>query len=130
LVPSRHPQSLDALDRLERLKLIKYQNDRYIRTQNKVCTPSDIPNEAIKKYHRQNINRALEALDNINFDERDITSIIMPIEKAKLAEAKKMIRNFRREMSLFLEAKEGGGDQVYSLNIQLFPQNSGEEDLA
>ena len=39
-----------------------------------------------------------------------------------LEEAKKMIKNFRRELSSFLES-EGNHEQVYSLNIQLFPQS-------
>jgi len=114
-------ECLLAIDRLIRLNLLEIIEKKYVRTKNSVSTPTDIPSEAIRNYHRQNINRAISSIENVAIEERDISSIMMPIDKSKLAEAKKMIRNFRRELALFLEAEEG--DQVYSLNIQLFPQD-------
>jgi hypothetical protein len=42
----------------------------------------------------------------------------------KMEEAKRRIRLFRKELAAFLE--EGEGTEVYSLNIQLFPQTREE----
>lgn len=114
-------QCSEAIERLIRLELLEIKDKKFIRTPNNINTPSNLPSEAIKNFHRQNIQRAISSIDDTEVDERDITSIMMPIDKTKLAEAKKMITNFRRELSIFL--KEEQGDQVYSLNIQLFPQN-------
>lgn len=116
----------DAVSRLIRLNLLKKENNKYIRTHKNVETPSDIPSQAIRDFHRENIQRALNALDLLPVDQRDITSIMMPVDKEKLKEAKLKIKNFRRSLSSFLESKKG--DQVYSLNIQLFPQNIGGEN--
>ncbi len=114
-------QCAEAIERLVRLDLLEIKDKKFIRTATNINTPSNIPSEAIKNFHRQNIQRAISSIDDTEVDERDISSIMMPIDKNKLAEAKKMITNFRRELSIFL--KEEQGDQVYSLNIQLFPQN-------
>lgn len=114
-------QCNEAIERLIRLELLEIKDKQYIRTPNSINTPSNLPSEAIKNFHRQNIQRAISSIDDTNIEDRDITSIMMPIDKKKLVEAKKMISNFRRELSIFLKEEEG--DHVYSLNIQLFPQN-------
>jgi uncharacterized protein (TIGR02147 family) len=64
---------------------------------------------------------ALVSLENDDIDRRDISSIMVCTNKEKLIEAKRRIRLFRKELAAFLE--EDGGDQVYSLNVQLFPQS-------
>lgn len=112
----------EALNRLIRLGLISEIDGKLIRTQKSLETPSDIPSSAIRSFHRQNIKRAEASLEEVEIDQRDITSIMMPVDRSKLAEAKKMIKNFRLELSSFLKSGESK-DQVYSLNIQLFPQS-------
>jgi uncharacterized protein (TIGR02147 family) len=112
--------ALEAISRLERLKLIGKTDGKYRRLKKSIETPSDIPSTAIKNYQSENISRALESLEIDSVEIRDITSITMPMNLNKLTEAKKKIKNFRREMSLL--AQSGENEQVYSLNIQLFPQ--------
>ncbi len=117
-------QCNEAIDRLVRLGLMEEVDGNFVRTVQNLETPSDIPSLAIRNFHRQNINRALDSIDETDIEERDITSIMMPLDKEKLEEAKKRIRNFRKELSSFL--KDGSkGERVYSLNIQLFPQDRG-----
>lgn len=112
----------EAVNRLKRLGLLEERNGVLVRTEKSLETPSDIPSSAIRSFHKQNITRAEESLEDIAIEDRDITSIMMPVDKAKLTEAKKMIRNFRKELASFLKSGETK-DQVYSLNIQLFPQS-------
>jgi uncharacterized protein (TIGR02147 family) len=114
----------EAIERLVRLGLLEEKSGQLVRTDKSIETPTDIPSEAIKSFHRQNIERALNSIDNADVSERDITSIMMPVDGEKLEEAKKRIRNFRRELAAFL--REGSkGEKGYSLNIQLLPQNEG-----
>ncbi|MCK5073644.1 MAG: TIGR02147 family protein [Bacteriovoracaceae bacterium] len=114
----------EAIKRLLRLGLLEYRENKYTRTHKSIETPTDIPSQAIRNFHRENIERAMQSLEVFPVEERDITSIMMPIDKSKLAEAKLKIKNFRRSLSSFLKSEDG--DQVYSLNIQLFPQNNND----
>lgn len=110
----------EALERLRRLGLMELKNGEWKRTARPLETPTDIPSQAIRNFHRQTIARAVESMEESPLDERDITSIMLVTDKAKLEEAKRRIRLFRKELAEFLDAE--GGDEVYSLNIQLFPQ--------
>ncbi|MBK25749.1 MAG: hypothetical protein CME70_17250 [Halobacteriovorax sp.] len=112
----------EAINRLKRLNLLREENGELIRTEQSLETPSDIPSSAIRNFHHQNIARAKASLESVDLENRDITSIMMPVDKTKLLEAKKMIKNFRKELSAFLKSGETH-DQIYSLNIQLFPQS-------
>lgn len=74
------------------------------------------------------MKRAIEALDDVPIEERDITSMTMAIDVRKIQEAKKRIREFRKDMAAFLE--EGEATEVYSLNVQFIPitKKSREDD--
>ncbi|EQC45545.1 TIGR02147 family protein [Bacteriovorax sp. Seq25_V] len=112
--------TIDAINRLKRLGLLVEDNGKILRTLQRIETPTDTPSQAIRKYHQDNIERALYSLNNDIVELRDISSITMPLDPANLEEAKKRIKIFRKEMSEFLQT--GSGQQVYSLNVQLFPQ--------
>lgn len=121
----RESDCIEALERLKRLGLMSNATGVWKRTSNPLETPTDIPSEAIRGFHRQNIRRAMDSIENVPVRERDISSIMVVTNKEKLEEAKKRIRLFRKELADFLDAD--GGDEVYSLNIQLFPQTKGEK---
>lgn len=114
-------QCSEALLRLERLGLMEKKDGDWRRTLNSVEVASDLPSEAIRSFHRQNIRRALSSVDEVDIEARDISSIMVTCDKSKLVEAKKRIRLFRKELAAFL-GSEPKGEEVYSLNIQLFPQ--------
>ncbi len=108
-----------AIFRLQRLGLIKSENDEWISSGGHLETPSDIVSSALRKSHRQDLQRAIAALDGIPLDERDITSMTMAIDPRRLPEAKARIKQFRKDMAAFLES--GVATEVYSLNVQLIP---------
>ena len=114
----------EALERLVRLKLMERIGEQWVRTARSIETASDLPSEAIRSYHRQNIRRALDAIESVDINKRDLSSIMVTTSPEKLEEAKRRIRLFRKELAVFLE--EGEGVEVYSLNIQLFPQTREE----
>lgn len=108
-----------AIDRLIRLGLFERKSDGSLeRTKTFLATPSDIPNQSLRKYHTEMMNKAIRALDRQSVEERDITSFTFAIDTKKIPEAKKMIRDFRRKIAKFLESSRG--DSVYQLNVQLF----------
>jgi uncharacterized protein (TIGR02147 family) len=113
----------DALDRLERLGLVVRDphSEDWRPTDSQLTTGKDIPSEAIRRFHHQCLTRASASLAEVPVTARDITSITMAIDPAKLSIAKEMIRHFRRQLAELLEDEESHRTEVYQLNIQLMP---------
>jgi uncharacterized protein (TIGR02147 family) len=105
------------LQRLEKLALITKDSSGWKLTSKNIATPSQIPSGVMREGHRQTIMKALDSLESDAVEVRDITGITMAISKARIPEAKKMIQDFRRRLSAYME--EGARDAVYRLNIQL-----------
>jgi len=109
-----------AIERLIRLGLLTEENGSLSKT-NKFLTnfsPGQT-SAAHKELQRQVLTMALNALDNVPQEEKDITSMTMAINIKKLPEARKKITKFRRELCEFLE--DGRQTQVYQLGLQLYP---------
>lgn len=80
---------------------------------------AQIPSMAIRKYHRQVLEKAAEALDNVPTDEREFQGIGMVVRTSDLARIKKDIDRFTDEMSAkYHRPRE---ESVYQLEIALFP---------
>ena len=109
----------EILARLQKLGLIHKENGRWCVKHSHTTTPADVPNAALRRLHRQYIQKAISSLRRDLPQERDITGITMAISKERLPEAKKRIKEFRRSLSFYLE--NGEKNEVYRLNIQLFP---------
>jgi len=109
-----------ALERLERLSLIRKEGKGWIRTGKLVTnfTPG-MTSAAHKHLQRQILQMALDAIDNVNPEEKDITCMTMAIDVEKIPEARKVIAKFRRDLSAFLE--DGVQSRVYQLAVQLYP---------
>lgn len=84
-----------------------------------MATPANIPNAALRETLRQCILKALESLEKHSVTKRDMSGITMAVSVERLPEARRMIQEFRRNLSTFLE--DGPKDSVYRLNVQLFP---------
>ncbi|MCB0404641.1 MAG: TIGR02147 family protein [Bdellovibrionales bacterium] len=108
-----------ALERMERLELVVRKAQKWFLNQEGVTTTHDVPNGALKKSHQQQLDIAKASLDSVPVEERDITSMMMAIDVSKLPQAKQYIRQFRRQLSQFLET--GNKTEVYNLSIQLVP---------
>jgi uncharacterized protein (TIGR02147 family) len=112
-------EAQDALKRLLRLRLIQIKNGRMIRTSRPFVTTTDVPSEAIKKFHMGVLRKAEEALLDLPVEERDITAITMPTDPSKLDEAKKILKRTRRRIADLVSSDDA--KEVYVLSIQLFP---------
>ncbi|MEZ4752174.1 MAG: DUF4423 domain-containing protein [Bdellovibrionota bacterium] len=108
-----------AFERMERLGLVFKKSKEWLLNQEGVTTTHDVPNGALKKSHKQQLDLAKAALDSTPVEERDITSMMMAIDVSRLPQAKEFIRQFRRQFSQFLET--GDKTEVYNLSIQLIP---------
>ena len=111
--------TMECLARCEKLGLARQEEDRWVLiTKNMAFMPS-VPNQVMREHHKQYIQMGKDSLDNVPMNKRDVSGISMAICSSKLPEARRMIQDFRRNLSAFLEG--GPKDSVYRLNIQLFP---------
>lgn len=108
----------DALDRLERLNLVGREDGRW-KSKGDIETTTDVPSAAVRKFHHQSLEKAIESLESLPVAERDVTAITIAMDPEKLKLAKELIQKFRRNLADILG--EGRKKEVYQLNIQLIP---------
>lgn len=114
-------QVRETLDSLETLKLIEKDPIKgYRQTSGALSTDEDIKSLGAYRYHQDMLELALDSLKNDTLDVREFNGVTMKISKDKLSVLKEKIRNFRKEINELTSNMEGT-DQVYQLNIQLFP---------
>jgi len=117
-----------ALDRLERVGLISRDRQKIRVTPDYVISPEGIPSEAIRNYHKQILQKAIQALDVQTVEEREISGVTLSINPQNLGAMK-------RELSAFLDQmaeKYSGGKQrkeVYQCEVALFRLTERNEPL-
>jgi uncharacterized protein (TIGR02147 family) len=114
-----------AIERLARARLIEIQADQEkIKVlKDFIATPDGTPSTVLKKMHRDILARAAMAHETLPLEERSYSAVFLPIDRAKLPEAKRWIKNFRRRFCKKLsEISETTGrkDAVYCLSMQFF----------
>ena len=114
------PEATAAIERMTRLGMLRSVRGRLEATGNFAFgAPGTTPSSALRKFHRQVLERTTRRLDDVPLELRDISSITLAIDTRKLAEAKLAIKKFRYEMAKLLET--GSRTEVYHLNVQLVP---------
>jgi len=108
-----------ALRRLVELGIVRVSQGRMSRTGENLTTTHNVPSAYIRKYHKENLKLAADAIDDEPFHRRFLTAITMPTNPERVKKAIEVILRFREEISGFLE--QGEAHEVYTLAIQLFP---------
>lgn len=117
-----------ALNRLSRVGLLEEVDGKLKKKIDFVTNYTEgFTSAALKEYQRQVIRKALEAVDGCAQERKDITSITIAADSSKIQLAKEKIKNFRRELCLFLE--EGERDSVFHFTLQLYPVTRPEENI-
>ncbi|WP_413557289.1 TIGR02147 family protein [Bdellovibrio sp. HCB209] len=120
-------QAADALDRLFRLGLLTTGNDGKIKTnKSQVVTNSPKPNEALRHFHRQMMERAILSLETQTPKEKFIGSETFAFDDQDLEKANEILEECFAKI-VRLAAKRQNKKHVYHLGIQLFRLN---KDLA
>jgi uncharacterized protein (TIGR02147 family) len=119
-------EAKDAVACLTRLGYLSTSCEKLTRIKGSITTQNDIPSAAIRKYHKQNLFNAADAIDRYDTFQRDVSSITVPIDTKVLPEAKKLIQEFKQQMDDLL--KQGNHNAVYTCAIQLFPITILKED--
>lgn len=69
---------------------------------------------------------AAKALEEVPFEKRDNSAIMMAINTKKIPEAKRRIKEFRRELCDWLQ-KDASRDAVYEMVSAFYPITQSEE---
>jgi uncharacterized protein (TIGR02147 family) len=111
----------DSIELLMRLDLLEKnpKTKKLSPTEEQFEAVSEVANAAMKKAARQDLELSLAALEETEFSERDFTAMTLCFDPARMKEAIRMIKNFRRHFSNVMESKNK--KEVYRLNVQLFP---------
>jgi uncharacterized protein (TIGR02147 family) len=81
-------------------------------------SPTDIPSQAIRSHHKQMMERAIEALEEISLLEREITSVTFSMNPKNIVKVKKEIQEFKNRIDRMFDETS---DSVFQLNVQFFP---------
>lgn len=114
-------QVKETLEALLALRLIEPDPIKgYRQTSGPLSTAEDLRSLSAHQYHLQMIELSIESLKNDPYQVREFNGVTLKICEEKLPLLKEKIRQFRKEVNELTSNLEGP-DQVYQLNIQLFP---------
>lgn len=111
----------DAIERLIDFGLLENISGKLIQTHINLATPSGIPSREIRKHHSQILMKAQESLAVCSIEERDFSAMTMVIDDEQMEEAKKLIKDFRRNFDRLMKQSSTKKKRVYTLAIQYFP---------
>lgn len=108
-----------AIERLERLELIRTEGGKKVLASDTVFTTDGVPSDAIRKFHKQILDKAAVALAEQSLERRYFNTTLAAIRKEDVPRAKERIKGFHQSfMSEFSE--HPASDRVYCLSVQLF----------
>ena len=121
LVPAITPtQAKRSIRLLLKLGLIKKKGKRYIQSSPFISTGPEVNSLAVVNFHRKMGELAIESLDRIPKNERNITSSTIYISQKVFDTIRNKIEDFRKEI-LELANLNIDDERVYQLNFQIFP---------
>ena len=116
-----------AIDKLSRLELIEKVNGKWAPTADSLVTPSGVPSEALRKFHMQVLEKAMDALKLQNVSQRHSFTTVMPIDTADLTEIGEKVQKFQRKLVKDY-SKKPSVNHVYAMTSQFFNLTTQLED--
>jgi uncharacterized protein (TIGR02147 family) len=108
-----------AIERLKTLDLLEVKRGRLRAKEDFTASSSGIPSEALRRFHRQILEKAISAIQLQSVQERDLSSCVLAIDEDDIPIAKEAIKKFRRSLSNKL-ASTKIKTSVYCLSTQFF----------
>ncbi len=108
-----------AIERLLRVKLLKKQDGHYLAVQQDGWVPGGIPSASIRKFHRQVLEKAIQAMSEQPVQERFFSTRFMTLNRADLPEAFKAIQDFQLRFCEQIQ-DEKPKELLYCISMQLF----------
>lgn len=109
----------NAIARLVRVGTLTWTTSgKLVRNAEHVATTNDVPNTAIRTFHRDMLHNALEAIDSQEVDERVITGVTLTTDASREKEAREFIHKCIQDYIRNFEVV--GGDRTVHFSIQNF----------
>ncbi|MBP9674057.1 MAG: TIGR02147 family protein [Bacteriovoracaceae bacterium] len=109
----------DVINKLIEKKLVeKNEKGDFVRTCELLSTKDGIPSNVLRSRNKKLLTLALKKIDKVDLDLRSYSSIVMPINRKKIKEAKIIIEEFKQKLCFLLD--ENSTD-IYLCGIQLIP---------
>ncbi|MFZ4713783.1 MAG: TIGR02147 family protein [Bacteriovoracaceae bacterium] len=109
-----------AIERLLRLEMLAKDDAGNLKFAGQFfAEPGGIPSDAVKKFHRQLLSKASDALTLQSLEHRDFSSMVLAINEKDIPEAKKDLRDFRERFDEKYCASKNK-TKVYCLGMQFF----------
>lgn len=119
-------QARASIRLLKKLKLIEKGCDGIYRlTNNSITTPEFIKSDLIKQYQMSLIELAKSSVINNDEFPQIIASNTISISESGYKRLEKKVDKFRSEIRSLVHKDEEPADNVYQLNLQLFPMSKG-----
>lgn len=110
----------EALATLLRLNIIKKKDNRLVPVEGLVTTGDEVTFSGVAGYHRQMMSLASDSIDLFDRSFRDISGVTISLSDEGFNELKVMVQKFRKNV-LELSERDKVKENVYQLNVQLFP---------
>ena len=118
----------ESLKTLTRLNLIDVSPEKIIRSKKlHLETTDNIPNEAIKQYHKNGLAQAAKKIDNVAVELREFQSLILLLNTKNLNKYKKMIRDLMDDIENCDQSSQV--NRLYTLQVQFYPVSTEFEDV-
>lgn len=114
-----------ALIRLERLQLLSLKPFKQIGEPFEVS--SDVPSVAIRRFHTQNLQLAMQKIEEVAVENRQFQTVSLSLDPSQVAKFKVFIDEFLDSATAKFENTKA--NEIYNLNIQLFPVTKLVESL-
>jgi uncharacterized protein (TIGR02147 family) len=108
-----------AVERLERLKLLRKEGQGWVHTHARLCVPSGKASGAVRKYHRSMIEKALHAVEGQDVERRYLSARTIGIAPKDLSKFRALVDDFLARASV-LAAESEQRSKLYQFNVQMF----------
>lgn len=110
----------DAIKRLIKLGLLEFRRGKLVQTKKDLIVQGGTPSQAVRQFHTQVIKQAIDSLEKVSLEEREIASLIFALDQASLPRARAILKRFRRFFASRLQKSESK-NRLYCLNLNFFP---------
>jgi uncharacterized protein (TIGR02147 family) len=95
----------------------------YSRTDPVISSGDEVRSTILRNYHRQTLAQSIEALDTVELENRDISSLTLSVSRKTYAAMKKEIQDFRKRL-LAMARADAHPEMVCLAGFQLIPRSS------
>lgn len=101
--------------------LVRDENGKLQQSHSTITTPIEVESTDLIQFQRFMQNDARDAVERFPRQERDLSSLVIPIQRGKIPEIKTMINEFKENLMDFINKSGNDFHEVFYINIQLFP---------